>query len=208
MRGRWAGISGNHSFTPVYTRQPLALNCGMTNNNSGSDTTRDIATHTTDTTTVVYSAENGGVTNTVQPAAAQVNTVQVDTAQAVTSADVALEGERVLYAASGTSAPTQTGWQPDVDDVEYQPMAYTDPGEVTEQFDHLATRNPQEMEAIIGGGHPLGHGSQENEVFSPEAAALAGGNETTMGAERGAVTRLESNAYDLADTTDVKVNPK
>lgn len=146
-------------------------------------------------TRVLYSAETDTVTEAVTPSAVTMPT------------DGAREGERVLHAATSTAQPA-TGWQPDADDVEYQPMTYTDPGAVTEQFDHLATRDPQEMEAIIGGGHPSGAASAETQVFSPEAAALAGGNETTYRNEVGAVTRVNSTDYDLADTADVKNNPK
>ncbi|ADY25762.1 hypothetical protein Deipr_0600 [Deinococcus proteolyticus MRP] len=126
---------------------------------------------TNDDKTVVYSAQGEGVTR-------QEQAVQpVQTGQAVPA---------------GTQA---------ADQVEYQPVAYADPGEVTEQFDHLATRDPEQMLTEMGSGNHAAQDSAELQPgsFSPEAAALAGGNEVTHHNFEGAVTRVESGNYDLAD---------
>ncbi|GHG03600.1 hypothetical protein GCM10017783_15120 [Deinococcus piscis] len=87
------------------------------------------------------------------------------------------------------------------DQVEYQPMAYADPGEVTEQFDHLATRDPEQMLSDMGSGQRADQdtGDLQPSGFSPEAAALAGGNEVTHHNLGGAVSRVEGGDYDLSD---------
>lgn len=132
-------------------------------------------------TSVVYSAEGGEVTQQGQ-ATAQTQTAQPQAAQ--------------------SQAAAQGGDAHDSEYVEYEPVVYTDPGAVTEQFDELATRDPEKMLDDMGSGHTHDTGHLETEPFSPEAAALAGGNEATYGNRGGAVTRVESDAYDLADAPD------
>ncbi|MFC6617038.1 hypothetical protein [Deinococcus radiophilus] len=131
-------------------------------------------------TTVVYGVAGGDVTvnRSTQTQAAVPAAVPTD--------------ERVLSAAD---VPT------DGSDVEYEPVVYSDPGQVTEQFDHLATRDVQEMAARMGSGDVEDHGEMpQTAAFSPEAAALAGGNELTTNAQGAAVTRLHSDDYDLAES--------
>ncbi|MDO4262771.1 MAG: hypothetical protein Q4C67_01080 [Deinococcus sp.] len=109
----------------------------------------------------------------------------------------------VVYSVQGgdVTQERETRAQMDSEQAEYQPVAYADPGEVTEQFDHLATRNAEQMQTEMGSGDHAaqGTGGAGAGTFSPEAAALAGGNETTYHNVGGAVSRVEGGEYDLAD---------
>lgn len=144
--------------------------------------------------TVVYSAQAGGVTEQV-PAQSE---AQVAPVQPTRSQPAPVQPAQLVQ---GSAAPlTEAG------EVEYQPMDYADPGAVTEQFDHLATRDPEQMLTQMGSGDQSQVGDDldplQTSTFSPEAAALAGGNETTHHNFGGAVTRVDGGDYDLSDPAD------
>ncbi|MFC6592514.1 hypothetical protein ACFP81_11260 [Deinococcus lacus] len=87
--------------------------------------------------------------------------------------------------------------------VEYAPVEYTDPGQVTEQFDHLATRDPAHMEGNIrGGGVPATHlQGEEGPPLTPAVQAAVASDFVGQTANLAAAAEQHTHAEQQAPGT-------
>ena len=118
--------------------------------------------------TIVISGPAGQLTGSGTPP----NGTATSNTAAVTGADAAVS--EAAHAEAGQTTLAHP------DDVEYEPLIYTDPGEVTEQFDHLATRDPESMERLPEAPSASTAAAVEAEMateFERETLALTSANE-------------------------------